>query len=189
MRPVKNLAGQRFGRLTVGGIAGKDTRGKILWECRCDCGKMAVVRSEALVNGCTRSCGCLRTRDITGQRFGNLVALHPTGETQNTHSVWACQCDCGNIVYVRSCSLQSGNTQSCGCKINAPRITARNDITGRRFGSLVVLEATDIRERGFIVWKCKCDCGNTVTVRSDFLKNGKTESCGCLKRQPASKET
>ena len=57
------------------------------------------------------------------------------------------------------------------------------DLSGQRFGKLVVIErAPDFgtgRERQ-TMWKCRCDCGNTVDVRSHSLRNGHTQSCGCL---------
>lgn len=63
----------------------------------------------------------------------------------------------------------------------------RIDLTGQRFGKLVVLsKAESLREgRGAIraMWNCKCDCGNAVTVRAELLRNGKTKSCGCLKHK------
>ena len=36
-----------------------------------------------------------RVRDITGQRFGRLVAVRRTGEMRQRSSVWECRCDCG----------------------------------------------------------------------------------------------
>ncbi len=54
-------------------------------------------------------------KDITGQRFGRLVALNPTEERRDRKIVWRCLCDCGNICYLTGKSLRSGNTKSCGC--------------------------------------------------------------------------
>ncbi len=51
-------------------------------------------------------------------------------------------------------------------------------IEGQQFGRLTVCERTVINGRGHSI--CKCDCGNTVVVRNDALKEGKTKSCGCL---------
>lgn len=56
------------------------------------------------------------------------------------------------------------------------------DLTGKRFGRLVVLEQ-DFPKHGNTNarWKCKCDCGNVVTVRSTCLRNGTSQSCGCYR--------
>ncbi|WP_204123293.1 alcohol dehydrogenase [Lacticaseibacillus mingshuiensis] len=53
--------------------------------------------------------------DLTGQRFGRLVAIKDAGYDKNRSRVWECICDCGNMVLVRGSSLKSGNTKSCGC--------------------------------------------------------------------------
>ena len=54
-----NLIGQKFGRLTVSGVA-KFTN-KSMFDCLCDCGKYIVVAGSYLLSGHTKSCGCLRT--------------------------------------------------------------------------------------------------------------------------------
>lgn len=58
--------------------------------------------------------------DITGQRFGRLVALRLVPREERTWSnkerAWVCQCDCGNTVIVRQRSLRGARvTKSCGC--------------------------------------------------------------------------
>lgn len=187
MRPINDLTGQRFGRLTVIRAAEREKGGRVMWECQCDCGRSVTVRSYSLIKGQTRSCGCIRMNDFTGQRFGKLTALRWTGEVKNSFYVWECRCDCGNIVTVQSGSLQSGNTRSCGCYRKEPRITERNDFRGERFGKLTAVRPLEKRERGYVVWECLCDCGNTVYVRSGLLKEGKTKSCGCLRQQKQKK--
>ena len=57
------------------------------------------------------------------------------------------------------------------------------DLTGKRFGRLIVVQPEEKRRRGYIVWSCKCDCGNTVSVKSGDLLSGNTCSCGCLNRE------
>lgn len=54
-----------------------------------------------------------RMIDITGQRFGHLVAIKPV-EKRNGRWCWECLCDCGQTVAVRISSLRNGDTQSCG---------------------------------------------------------------------------
>ena len=63
----------------------------------------------------------------------------------------------------------------------------KKDLTGQRFGRLFVVCDTGKRERGFVVWRCKCDCGNEVEVRGASLSCGATKSCGCLARETARK--
>lgn len=59
------------------------------------------------------------------------------------------------------------------------------DLTGRRFGRLVVRHLTGERRNGCVVWHCLCDCGEHVDVKSGALASGNTKSCGCLKRDSA----
>lgn len=68
---------------------------------------------------------------------------------------------------------------------------AKIDLTGRRFGRLLVLsqgEPTTSAGQKKVMWLCQCDCGNTVTVASERLRYGATKSCGCLMRETASQK-
>ena len=52
---------------------------------------------------------------------------------------------------------------------------------GHRFGRLVVIELVGIRNSNKR-WLCKCDCGKQTVVEGSFLRMGRTQSCGCLRR-------
>lgn len=57
-----------------------------------------------------------RVMDITGNRYGKLTALYPTGKYGSCGSMlWHCRCDCGNEVNVSVSDLNKGNNKSCGC--------------------------------------------------------------------------
>lgn len=60
MMPVRDIAGQRFGRLLVIERAGKTTFGEATWRCVCDCGQERVVPGGDLRRGKRQSCGCQR---------------------------------------------------------------------------------------------------------------------------------
>ena len=62
------------------------------------------------------------------------------------------------------------------------------ELSGKRFGKLLVLYRVNQTEDGdhAPLWKCQCDCGNTVKVKSGNLMSGKTNSCGCIKREKTS---
>ena len=130
--------------------------------------------------------------DLTGQRFGRLVAIRPTEKRDNQHLIiWEFQCDCGNIIERTGSQVKRGNTQSCGClkreKLIQRNIDNGNKINiGDRFGLLVVIEdlgfrkqkSRDKQER----WsKCQCDCGNIIEQRNNNLQSGAAQSCGCVK--------
>ena len=99
MGKIKDLTGQRFGRLTVIKMVGKDSIGKILWLCQCDCGEECIIRGNSLRTGNTTSCGCYnkqRTRetnliDLTGQNFGKWTVIKKSSrKTKNNGSIWIC---------------------------------------------------------------------------------------------------
>ena len=57
----KDIAGQRFGRLTALEPLEKRMQGSVMWRCRCDCGSECEASYNSLVSGNTRSCGCIKT--------------------------------------------------------------------------------------------------------------------------------
>lgn len=67
--PIKNIANQRFGRLTVVVATKKRSSNRnVIWLCRCDCGNLTEVRRDSLLSGRIKSCGCLHEEKI---RAGN----------------------------------------------------------------------------------------------------------------------
>jgi len=60
-----NLQGMKFGRLLVVSENGRGNDKRVLWNCLCDCGKSAAVRSTHLKRGSIKSCGCLRVETST----------------------------------------------------------------------------------------------------------------------------
>lgn len=72
-----------------------------------------IVKSRGRVD---RSVLTYRTKDITGQVFGRLTVLGPTGEKAKDGSLrWLCQCSCGNTHVTVSGNLRNGNVRSCRC--------------------------------------------------------------------------
>jgi len=56
-----------------------------------------------------------KKEDLTGRKFGRLIALHYSGVQHGTNVSWACLCSCGNIKNIRETDLKNGHTKSCGC--------------------------------------------------------------------------
>lgn len=179
---IKDIAGQRFGRLVVIEVTNKRSSKGVVWRCQCDCGKIKLIASHSLCRGSTKSCGCLHDEktsdrslvDITGEKYGRLLVLKLLSKRrQNHYAMWECRCDCGNISNVAGSDLRAGGVNSCGCL----RII---DLVGQRYGKLIVLELTSDKSRGSTIWKCRCDCGNIVFIPSSSLRHNRTKSCGCL---------
>ena len=59
---------------------------------------------------------------------------------------------------------------------------AQEDLTGKRFGHLTVLEPDRERKSSRSYWLCRCDCGKICSIQSGHLKDGHTRSCGCLRK-------
>lgn len=52
------------------------------------------------------------------------------------------------------------------------------DLTGQKFGKLLVIKISHTKKRAF--WICKCDCGKSRVICSNRLLSNKTTSCGCI---------
>jgi hypothetical protein len=57
------------------------------------------------------------------------------------------------------------------------------DLTGRQFGHLVVERRAATNIRGYVAWRCRCECGTVVVRSSDLLRRGSgpATSCGCMR--------
>lgn len=124
--------------------------------------------------------------DLVGHRFDKLVVTEFAGVKKYTRSyinVWKCRCNCGNEVTVLENTLMRNTRHSCGCH-------RLNDLTGRRFGRLLVLNRSENNTNyNKPKWICQCDCGNIVEIAGNCLTTGWTRSCGCLKAELDHKRT
>lgn len=85
------LSGQKFGRVAVIDRAPNQS-GRVMWNCRCDCGHEVVVRGSALTSGNSKSCGCLVAESMaaTGRKNGT----HNLSRTPEYHSWKAMSARC-----------------------------------------------------------------------------------------------
>jgi hypothetical protein len=70
-------------------------------------------------------------------------------------------------------------------QVNSDRPFRSNlkDLTGQRFGRLVVLKPSPRTVGKHHYWECRCDCGNTIMAIGNNLRRGVTRSCGCLRSE------
>lgn len=143
----QDIIGKKFGKLTA--IKRVERKGRhIYYLFKCDCGNEKIISKEAVVEGKTRSCGCLQHKsppnfkDLTGRRFGRLTVLERTEDyvspSGNRCSQWLCQCDCGNTTVVVTSSLTLGITSSCGCKSieTTKELCTTHGMSGKRIYNL-----------------------------------------------------
>ena len=112
-----NLAGEKFGRLTAIEAATGGSNGEcVRWRCECECGNSILVRSGHLKSGSTNSCGCSRSKDILGKRFGKIQVIERIIKNDNYDPEgvqWKCRCDCGREFVRNTKALLSDGRRSC----------------------------------------------------------------------------
>lgn len=177
-----DLSGKRFGMLTAisHGIPYIKPSGQTIstWLCKCDCGKEITVRTESLRNGHTTSCGCKRGYSpLPGDKYGNLIVI-----SHQPNSRVLCRCVCGNQVLVDVSNLNNGNTRSCGClQRKRASESCLKSLIGLRFGKLNIVERVANNRYGHVQYRCICDCGGQIITEGERLRQGRVQSCGCIK--------
>lgn len=112
-----------------------------------------------------------KERDITGQRFGRLVAIR---RDENNIRYWYFRCDCGLEKRILKGSVILGRVKSCGCR-GIPR-----DITNQKFGRLTAVRP--IGDSGSY-WEFRCECGSIKEYPKSHVLRGKLKSCGCINKE------
>lgn len=122
-----------------------------------------------------------RKIDLSGTTINTLFIIKQTSRDKYYDIVYLCKCSCGvEFESTHNMLVRKNNpTQSCGCKHRSAK-----DITGQRFGMLLVISRLDNTKYGS-VWRCKCDCGNIKDITYKYIKSG-VITCGC--RPPPSQD-
>lgn len=135
---------------------------------RCICGKKYYACVGSIFYGKGRSCGCYqkqrasegRKKDISGQKFTNLLAITSEYKDKWGNYIWKCLCDCGAHAHVIAHHLLSGNTKSCGnCGVY------RNGVAT----SYIALELNKNLGRGIHNYQTKCNSNIDIA----FVYNGR----------------
>lgn len=171
------LLGKGYGKLQVVDFYYNAELNDFYWICLCDCGEHTTAKTVDLTSGSKKSCGCLKSPDLIGKRFGMLTVTKKLNKKRHGYFLWEVLCDCGNRDEAITGHLTSGNKRSCGCII-----LEIEDISGIKKNMLTVKRMADFRSQNDeILWECICDCGKPKYTTRDKLMSGHTKSCGCLK--------
>lgn len=116
--------------------------------------------------------------DLTGQRFGRLVVIERAENYVSPRGIhqtrWICKCDCGKTTIKTTSRLADSARKKC-CE----QCSREKNLSGLRFGKLIVIADFGKKTENGIYWTCLCDCGTIVDVLSNSLVQGGTRSCGC----------
>lgn len=127
-----------------------------------------------------------KVKDLKGQQFGDLLVMEFShkDEKHSNRSMWKVRCKCGKEMIVAGNLLTTGNTKSCGCS------KSYIDITGQRFGRLLVLGLShrkQFKKNNVIYWECVCDCGTVKKITRSGLVSRDYVSCGCYNKEKQTK--
>lgn len=85
---------------------------------------------------------------------------------------------CGSKTWKRTDVIK--NIVSCGCYNREHNYIKKTDFSeGYKVNMLTVLYNTDEKKDNEYLWKCRCDCGKEILVKSSVLKSKMKYSCGC----------
>lgn len=116
--------GETYNNIQVLADLGRINKNRMFF-CKCLlCGKEYEQRASRIGNesACRQCSDKAKIIDLTGQRFGRLVAMKYIGR-ENGRTLWQCKCDCGNESITGYSNLLSGNTRSCGCMEEENRLS------------------------------------------------------------------
>ena len=139
--------------------------------CQCDCGNICEKPTGELNSGFATSCGCSWRQPAVheGDRFGRLIAVRPTENRSAKAVIWECLCDCGQTVFVRTTSLSSGHTTSCGCV--KQELDAEKD-----FRDILTYTDNTCIEFAKGISKPRSTTSSDTGVRGVILKDGKYQA-------------
>jgi hypothetical protein len=114
--------------------------------------------------------------DHTGVTYGQLTGIRRLGSHKWGGAVWEWKCSCGKLKAMPAKEVRRGDSKSCGCLGEA------DNHTGITYGRLTGVRKV-ASKNGATMWEWKCNCGQLFTTQARLVKDGKTRSCGCLRRE------
>jgi len=121
--------GKKYNKLTAIKEVGSNKHKRKNYLFKCECGNEKIILGDSVEYEHTKSCGCAHKDAANkkikilqnGSKYGKLTILKHL-KYENKHHIYLCKCNCGNIVKVYGCHLQSGHTKSCGCIVKEQNV-------------------------------------------------------------------
>lgn len=137
--------------------------------------------------------------DLSGTKIDYITFIKKEKCSIDGHARYLCRCDCNKEFTKRKDVIMKMRIKSCGCKSmrktpirtpikpkkinNEAKSKDHTDLSGNRFGRLVVLECIGSDKHHKRLYRCLCDCGNEKTTTQALLKRKEVLSCGCLQKE------
>lgn len=200
----KQFIGKKINHLFIQNIQHNNLKTACFYfVCLCDCGETKIIRGEDVISGKIKSCNsfyCFRGEDLKkliGKKYGKLTIL--SFKKENNERIVTCSCDCGSIKDYKFSNVKR-TTNQCGCssnkgnannhelkvaKRNATVLEKMKNRIGEKYGFLTIIDIVVASKRKMM--KCICECGNVKVCQYTDLTTGRTQSCGCLQKEIATK--
>lgn len=166
----EDFIGKKFGKLLIEDIFKNEKNIKTA-RCKCDCGNIVNKDFYGIKDGKITSCGNCN-QEYVGKKFGKLLIKEYYFE--NNKSYFNCVCDCGNTIKILTSGFKKKRHMNCG-KCDS------QELIGKKYGKLLVIDTFYRRNKqgSNKLWcKCICDCGNSVNIRAQNMKDNSSHSCG-----------
>ena len=124
--------------------------------------------------------------EMINKKFNYLTVVEYVGNTDH-RKFYKCLCDCGKETRVSGTRLRNNETKSCGCLLRDIHESSSSKWIGKKFNRLTVLKYHNKEKNKDREFLCLCDCGSKITTTIAKLKKGHTKSCGCFRKEIASK--
>lgn len=123
-----------------------------------------------------------------GKKYGKLTIqkIYRLENKINNRIRCICLCECGVKKDISLSNVINGKTRSCGCGM---RTDIYNNLIGKKYGKLTVVERLPDTKSSQARYKCVCDCGNSIEVYGSNLLYDQTKSCGCIHKISAYNDT
>lgn len=125
----------------------------------------------------------MKAIEMVGGTFGRLTVVRRADNGSDGGRRWHCICSCGNKTISAGRDLRAGKSSSCGCATKERLRQTLKDLTGLRFGRLIVLSRAENGSFGESRWNVRCDCGTEIITGGGNLRTKHTVSCGCLRSE------
>lgn len=166
--------GDTFGKLTA--LDDDEIiNGRRFVLCKCECGTGRLFRTDRLIEGITKGCGCNKSPkidDLYEKKFGHLTII---GKAKSKKVKYVkCRCDCGNIVDKKQFEVLNGKRTTCGqCNYRQLKV-------GDTFGKWKIIGDSRMNNE-HREWLCQCSCEKQTIryVYENSLKSGRSTNCGC----------